>query len=219
MRKRVSRLVLIWPLIFFIGEAARADEPFFDIHTHYNWDAAEIIAPEQVIETLKKFNVEVAVVFSTPSDYALKLREAGGDRIIPFFSPYITGQSRHNWFRDRRVLMLAEKGLSAVFLGSSDLTHYGPNYGFSPKGTGSDAVDWVKNENDRSIIDKAVSMDAIGVIEDQRTRRNTCSAGPIASVVTSAADRGIAGGTLIEYYTSYDVMPGSSFVGYAAIVY
>lgn len=115
--------------------------------------------------------------------------------------------------------LLTESGLTAVFLGSSDLTHYGPNYGFTPHGTGAAAVKWVKEENDRSLIDKALAMDAEGVIRDAAARHNTCSPGPIASVVASVSRHGVKSGTLLEYYTSYDVMPSSSFVGYAAIVY
>lgn len=115
--------------------------------------------------------------------------------------------------------LLNEKGLSAVYLGSADLTHYGPNYGFSPKGSGPTALQWVKDENDRSLIDKALAMDAQGIIHDARVKHNTCSAGPIASVVTSVSKHGIKKGSLLEYYTSYDVMPNNSFVGYAAIVF
>jgi len=115
--------------------------------------------------------------------------------------------------------MLAERGLDAVYLGSADLTHYGPNYGFVPVGAGARSVEWVKNDNDRSLIDKAVAMDAAGVLDDARSKHNTCSAGPIVSVMTSAAKHGIKQGKLLEYYTSYDVMPNASFVGYGAIVY
>lgn len=115
--------------------------------------------------------------------------------------------------------LIEEKGLRAAYLGSADLTHYGPNYGFSPKGIGAKAVEWVKTENDRSLIDKALAMDAAGLLEDARSRHNTCSAGPIAAVMASALSHGIREGRLLDYYTSYDVMPGSSFVGYAAILY
>ncbi len=114
---------------------------------------------------------------------------------------------------------LKNRGLTAVYLGSADLTHYGPNYGFTPKGTGPEALAWVKNDNDRSLIDKAVAMDSTGLLEEAAQRHNTCSAGPIASVIASAAARGVSQGRLLEYYTSFDVMPNSSFVGYAAIVY
>ncbi|MFH0822138.1 MAG: AmmeMemoRadiSam system protein B [Pseudomonadota bacterium] len=114
---------------------------------------------------------------------------------------------------------LAGTSLTAVFIGSADLTHYGPNYGFSPKGSGVSAVEWVKDENDRSLIDKALELDVTGLLADADKRRNTCSAGPIASVAASTAKLGVTRGRLLDYYTSYDVMPNSSFVGYAAIIY
>ncbi|MEW6139932.1 MAG: AmmeMemoRadiSam system protein B [Thermodesulfobacteriota bacterium] len=115
--------------------------------------------------------------------------------------------------------VLGQKRLSAIFVGSADLTHYGPNYGFVPKGTGPAAVQWVKDENDKALIDKALAMDAQGVLEDARNRHNSCSPGPIAAVIASVDRHGVENGRLLEYYTSYDVIPGSSFVGYAAIVY
>ncbi len=114
---------------------------------------------------------------------------------------------------------LAAKGLTAVYIGSADLTHYGPNYGFVPKGTGHAAVQWVKEDNDRSLIDQALAMDADGLLADAPVKHNTCSAGPIAAVITSVAKLGVTQGKLLDYYTSYDVMPDASFVGYAAIVY
>lgn len=115
--------------------------------------------------------------------------------------------------------LLARKGLSAVFIGSADLTHYGPNYGFSPKGVGEAAVQWVKEENDRSLIEKALAMDAEGLLKDAEEKQNTCSPGPIASVMASVARHCVSSGKLLDYYTSYDVMPDLSFVGYAAILY
>jgi hypothetical protein len=114
---------------------------------------------------------------------------------------------------------LDEKDLSASFLGSADLTHYGPNYGFSPKGAGPSSVNWVKENNDRSLVDNAVHMRADELIKDASIRHNTCSAGPIASIIEVARLSGASQGLLLDYYTSYDVMPGSSFVGYASIVY
>ncbi|MDD2903834.1 MAG: AmmeMemoRadiSam system protein B, partial [Syntrophales bacterium] len=40
----------------------------------------------------------------------------------------------------------ADKKLSLLAFGSTDLTHYGPNYGWAPKGFGRAAVQWVKEE-------------------------------------------------------------------------
>ena len=114
---------------------------------------------------------------------------------------------------------LDEKDLSAIFVGSADLTHYGPNYGFSPKGAGPSSVKWVKEENDRSLVDNAVHMRADELIKDASILHTPCSAGPIASIIEVARLSGASQGLLLDYYTSYDVMPGSSFVGYASIVY
>lgn len=115
--------------------------------------------------------------------------------------------------------LLDENGLKSVFIGSADLTHYGPNYGFVPKGTGASSLRWVKEENDRTLIEKAIKMEAVELIRDAAIRQNTCSAGPIASVIEIARLNGINLGRLLDYYTSYDILPGPSFVGYAAIVY
>ena len=117
------------------------------------------------------------------------------------------------------VDLLAERGLSAIFVGSADLTHYGPNYGFSPAGVGPAAVQWVSHENDKSLVDKAIAMDVDGLVQDAAKRRNTCSSGAIAAVMATALRKGVKRGTLLEYYTSYDIRPDDSFVGYAAIVY
>lgn len=113
----------------------------------------------------------------------------------------------------------ASKNLSAIYIGSADLTHYGPNYGFTPKGTGPQALKWVKEENDRRLVENALDMNATELINDAAPTKNTCSAGPIASVIASCKERDVSKGHLVEYYTSYDISPGDSFVGYAAIVY
>lgn len=115
--------------------------------------------------------------------------------------------------------LLASKGLSAAYIGSADLTHYGPNYGFAPKGVGEAAVRWVKEDNDRELVQNALAMHAESLLHDASIKHNTCSAGPIAAVIASVQSMGVTQGKLLDYYTSYDVMPDSSFVGYAAILY
>jgi hypothetical protein len=91
--------------------AAEKPTPFADIHLHFNWDQEELVSAEQALASLRKHNVVFAVAFSTPSANVLKLSGISEGRVIPFFSPYITGHSRSNWFNDKRVLLLARKGL------------------------------------------------------------------------------------------------------------
>ena len=111
------------------------------------------------------------------------------------------------------------KGISIVGIGSTDLTHYGPNYGFLPKGVGSGSVEWVKNVNDRGFIDRALRMDAEGLLAHAGQNDSACSAGAAASTIATCKALGSIKGELLDYYTSYDIMHDDSFVGYAGIVY
>jgi len=111
------------------------------------------------------------------------------------------------------------EGISIVAIGSTDLTHYGPNYGFMTKGIGPSAVEWVKKENDKGFIDQALKMDAAGLLKHAGENDSACSAGAAASAMATCKALGAAKGILLDYYTSYDIMPDDSFVGYAGIVY
>ncbi len=120
----------------------------------------------------------------------------------------------------KEVAALAkEEGTSLLAVGSTDLTHYGPNYGFVSKGAGPSALNWVKSENDKGFIDLALKMDEEGVLKHAAENDSACSAGAAASAIATCKALGAERGTLIDYYTSYDIMPDDSFVGYAGIVY
>lgn len=112
-----------------------------------------------------------------------------------------------------------EEGISLLAVGSTDLTHYGPNYGFTPKGLGPSSVEWVKTENDRGFIDRALKMDAEGLIKHANENGSACSGGAAASAMSTCKALGAGKGVLVDYYTSYDIMPDDSFVGYGGIVY
>jgi len=112
-----------------------------------------------------------------------------------------------------------ELGIEACFIGSTDLTHYGPNYGFTKHGTGEKSVAWVKEENDRRIIEAFISADPLHVIDEALTSHNACCPGAAAAAIAGARNRGVKSGTLVQYTTSYDRHPDSSFVGYAGVVY
>jgi AmmeMemoRadiSam system protein B len=120
---------------------------------------------------------------------------------------------------ERAASIAREMGLRPLFIGSTDLTHYGPNYGFAPHGTGFESVTWVKEENDRRIVDAFLAMEPRRIIEEALRSRNACCPGAAAAAVAGARRSGAREGCLLEYTTSYDVMPGSSFVGYAGVVF
>lgn len=127
--------------------------------------------------------------------------------------------SKHSLEIGRAVAEISKRmGLQVKVIGSTDLTHYGYNYGFVSKGTGPEAVDWVRNENDRRVIDAMLALDTEAVIREALTHQNACCAGAAATAIETAKHLGAKQADEIVYATSYDKSPGNSFVGYVGIV-
>ncbi len=110
-------------------------------------------------------------------------------------------------------------GRKTVVLGSTDLTHYGYNYGFMPKGVGVEAVEWVRKVNDKRAVDLMVNMDEKAVMDESFKNHNVCCPGAAASAIVAARELGAIRAKQMMYRTSYDVRPDSSFVGYVGIVF
>ncbi|MBN2551467.1 MAG: AmmeMemoRadiSam system protein B [Spirochaetales bacterium] len=104
-------------------------------------------------------------------------------------------------------------------LGSTDLTHYGENYGFSPRGSGPQAVKWVKEVNDRRVVEALLGMELEKAVELAVREQSACSIGGAVAAARFAQQQGAEVGKLLEYRTSYDLSPGPFFVGYAGIIY
>ena len=62
-------------------------------------------------------------------------------------------------------------------------------------------------------------MDAEGLIRHAGENESACSSGAAASAIVTCRAMGAEKGNLIDYYTSYDIMPDESFVGYTGILY
>ena len=110
-------------------------------------------------------------------------------------------------------------GRKTIVLGSTDLTHYGYNYGYVPKGVGEEAVEWVKNKNDKRVVDLMLEMDGEGVIHESLEKHNACCSGAVGAAIVAAKELGAKRAEKIVYYTSYDIRPDSSFVGYVGVVF
>lgn len=109
-----------------------------------------------------------------------------------------------------------------VVVGSTDLTHYGPNYSYSPKGRGRPGLEWIKSENDPQIIEKMEALDAGKVLWVAQRQRNACCPGAVAACITAAKKLGAEHAVTTAYTTSFDVHPSepepTSFVGYVGMV-
>jgi hypothetical protein len=112
-----------------------------------------------------------------------------------------------------------------VCIGSTDLTHYGPRYGFVPMGTGSDALHWASAVNDQRFIDLAVELEAHDLLASAAENCNACGPGAAAAAVAAAQKLGKTEGLLLAHTNSNEVMlremgrTSLECVGYAAIVF
>lgn len=111
------------------------------------------------------------------------------------------------------------EGLKIKMVGSTDLTHYGPSYGFEPEGSGPGAVEWMKKVNDRSMVETLTTLDAQRVLDEAQANYNACCAGAASALVAAASKAGCTRGELVKYATSFDKNPSDSFVGYAGVVF
>jgi hypothetical protein len=119
----------------------------------------------------------------------------------------------------------AETVAGTVCIGSTDLTHYGPRYSFTPMGIGSEALGWASSVNDRQFIDLALALEPQRLLANAIENGNACGPGAAAAAIMVAKRLGVAKGTLLAHTTSNEIMlrqTGSAnrdSVGYAAIVF
>jgi len=81
-------------------------------------------------------------------------------------------------------------GRRAVFVGSTDLTHYGPAFSYEPAGRGAAGVRWAKDVNDRQMVGLISTLSADAVVAEAEQKRNACGAGAIAATIGAVKELG-----------------------------
>lgn len=114
-------------------------------------------------------------------------------------------------------------GRRVVYLGSTDLTHYGPRYAFVPGGVGPEGLRWAKEENDRRMLDLVTSLQAEEVVHEALTRRNACGPGAVAATLAAARASGADTVRVLRHTNSNEVLctrygQMEDAVGYAGVV-
>jgi AmmeMemoRadiSam system protein B len=150
--------------------------------------------------------------------------------MVRFFFP----QARFLWMRLGAQNSSFEKGRiisreaaklnrKVNVLASTDLTHYGVNYGFMPRGKGEAALRWVREVNDAAFIKAVEEGKSDEVLLRAESDFSACSAGAVLGAMGFAREEGLADARLLEYATSVDALDGEevpdSFVGYAAMTF
>ncbi len=144
---------------------------------------------------------EILPIIVPPSEQAVSLGEAFGD------------------------IMKLKAGKKIVCIGSTDLTHYGPRYGFTPMGTGAEALKWADRVNDQKFIDLALKLEAQSLLTSAAENCNACGAGAAAAAVAAAKKLGKTEGLLLAHTNSNEIMlrkmgtTSAESVGYAAIIF
>lgn len=118
-----------------------------------------------------------------------------------------------------------DSNADVVFVGSTDLTHYGPGYGATEHGIGEAGLRWAKEVNDRRMIDVVLAMQADEVVPEARRSHNACGSGAIAACIEACRATGSTEARLLRHTSSYEVLRetryggGSDAVGYTSIVF
>ena len=150
--------------------------------------------------------------------------------VVLVMAAWLSKKSDFLWLRapaDDTALLLGdelgricrERNIDAAVIGSTDLTHYGGSYGYSPAGVGAHARRWVETVNDAEIIELMTAMKAEKTLQHALKQRSACSPGAAAAAIRFASAYGVEEGELIGYTTSYEIQPSDSFVGYTGILY
>lgn len=115
-------------------------------------------------------------------------------------------------------------GRRVGFLASTDLTHYGPTFGFEPAGHGEEGVRWAKEINDRRFIDLVAELDSEGVVPEAMQNRNACGAGAVAATIEASLAAGASRHIELRHTSSAEVDVGRgsrdfNSVGYVAGIF
>ena len=106
-----------------------------------------------------------------------------------------------------------------ILIGSTDLTHYGSNFGFAPMGSGEKAYKWVKQENDKKAVNAILKMNPLEIIDQSFENHNLCCAGAVAATVAGMKKINATKAVEIDYSSSYEKKPENNFVGYTGILF
>ncbi len=122
-------------------------------------------------------------------------------------------------------IISSEKNKKIVCIGSTDLTHYGPRYGFIPKGVGIDGINWAHDVNDKEFIDLALKLEPEKLFINSIENHNACGPGAAVAAIAAAKKLGKTDGLLLAQTNSNEIMQtkmgtsSTESVGYAAIVF
>ncbi len=183
-----------------------------DSHSRWMVPGGESPVPEALERKLTEHAVEV--------ELPLIQQAWPNAAVLPIEVPLIEDALSIGYATAARIM--SEK-LRPVFLASSDLTHYGQNYGLAPAGLGFPGLRWAM-ENDQRLLLLVNQYQAEQIVPEVRGRMNACGGGAIAAMLAACREFGATEARVLRHTNSFqtlaDVAPQSpnNAVGYAAVV-
>jgi AmmeMemoRadiSam system protein B len=145
-----------------------------------------------------------------------------GVKIVPVMIPPVDDAAA--WGREiGRVL--ADWPEPVVMLASSDLTHYGPNYQFTPMGVGEEGRRWAMEVNDRRLLGLIERMQSGDIVGETQRAHNACGGGAIAATIACCQVLGAEAGHVLCHSDSTAELAAIGYgdsmnsVGYAGVVF
>jgi AmmeMemoRadiSam system protein B len=200
------------------------------------YDKGSWITPLGDIDIDQDLAAEIAAIKSVRADLDIHNTEHSIEVQVPFIQhlfaqarivPVLVPSSGFDLSVGEKIgdIISAQTDKTIVCIASSDLTHYGPGYGFYPEGGGPDGIRWAKEVNDRDFIDLALAMKAQELLSNSMEKSNACGPGAVAMAIEVAKKLGKTEGILLAHTHSSEVMArkynrsSTDTVGYAAIIY
>ena len=189
----------------------------------------EVVIDEELADAILKTGRAVSDQRAHLSEHSIEVQVPfiqylfAGAKIVPVVVPP-TGQAVTLGTSVGEIIGQQE-GRKIVCIGSTDLTHYGPRYGFAPMGTGKNALEWAKKVNDKKFIELALKLESEDLLAGAVKDGNACGPGAAAATVAAAKKLGCKRGILLGHTTSNEIMlqkmgtTSADAVGYAAIVF
>lgn len=137
-------------------------------------------------------------------------------KLLPVATPPLVGSEE---IGRKAFCAVRNCGRRVLVLGSTDLTHYGKSFGFTPAGFGAEALAWGR-ANDREFLSRAQAMESAVLVPLAREAHSACGAGAAAAAIAYAEAAGCSGGRILAQTTSAEVtgeVQPEHFVGYGAV--
>ncbi len=210
-------------VILFGAHMHKQSEPFILSHGSIETPFGEIEVDTELVDKIcEGISIRKRSPSKFPDENTLELQNPFIRYFFPGAKIVVMGVAP-SFFASIIGTMAVEeaKGLSRNIriIGSTDMTHYGPDFGLTTAGSGEKALDWVSRHNDRTAIEAMMKMEEENIISEGLSHKNMCCPGAAAATAAAVKKLGAVRAVKLDYATSFEKSASASFVGYAGILY